>query len=196
MTSISFYDEQGDAYFQATVEVDMGELYAPFLSLLPDKAHILDAGCGAGRDTKAFLEKGHQVTAIDASIKLVELSSQFTGKSTQLMKFQDMNFGNVFDGIWACASLLHIPSHEIHMVLARFINALKMDGVLYISFKLGHGERQDGDRLFVDYNENSLQTLIGSFPELQVYRIWRSPNKGLGNQNLTWINALILKNFI
>ena len=75
----NFYDENADSFFNDTVKADMSYIYQKFLPLLKNGEHILDAGCGSGRDTYFFLKHGFQVTAFDASEALVSKAREYTG---------------------------------------------------------------------------------------------------------------------
>src|ERR687885_194185 len=141
MITIDFYNEHAQDFYHRTVNVDMRELYAPFLALLPAGAHILDAGCGSGRDSLYFKQHGYQVTALDASAELVKLSSQLLQQPVLHLTFQEVDFDERFDGIWACASLLHVPRIEIDDVLRRLTKALKPGAILFTSFKNGNTEQ-------------------------------------------------------
>ncbi|KJG02112.1 class I SAM-dependent methyltransferase [Photobacterium angustum] len=68
--SIDFYNTHADDFYQSTVNIDVSPLLRRFIPYLPASAHILDAGCGSGRDSKTFIDQGFQVTAIDASEEL------------------------------------------------------------------------------------------------------------------------------
>jgi 2-polyprenyl-3-methyl-5-hydroxy-6-metoxy-1,4-benzoquinol methylase len=72
---------------------------------------ILDAGCGPGRDALAFAERGYELIAFDASTAMVRVARERVGSRivVHLMRFEDLNGQSEFDGIWACASLLHVP---------------------------------------------------------------------------------------
>jgi 2-polyprenyl-3-methyl-5-hydroxy-6-metoxy-1,4-benzoquinol methylase len=61
-----YYDDHADQFVRGTLAVDMAELYKPFLEHVPAGGRILDAGCGSGRDTRAFLAQGYEVVAMDA----------------------------------------------------------------------------------------------------------------------------------
>ncbi len=126
-----YYQQHAEMFFADTVEVDMTPLYRRFLSLLRDQAQILDAGCGSGRDARAFADLGHHVTAFDASPALVALAETQLGQPVQCLRFQDIAWQEQFDGIWACASLLHVPAAELPEVMQRLCKALKPGGVLY-----------------------------------------------------------------
>src|SRR5439155_961832 len=137
----------------------LNELYEPFLKELAPNAHILDAGCGSGRDSKAFLDHGFIVTAIDASPQMAHAASTLTNQPCKVLSFQEMDFREEFNGIWACASILHVPKAEMPDVMKRFVTGLKPGGIFYISLKEGEGERiaEDG-RFFNYYSAESFRT--------------------------------------
>jgi SAM-dependent methyltransferase len=190
--TIQFYDTNAEDYCKSTLETDMESLYIPFLELIPVGGKILDAGCGSGRDTKAFLERGYFVTSFDASARMVELSSHLTGLQTHHMRFQDVDFHDDFDGIWACSSLLHVQQTEIDDVIARLSTALRPQGILYLSFKEGKGERSLGGRHYTDFTEMSLKDFLTGRSEFEIVRIWTS-NDPRPNREERWVNALVRK---
>ncbi len=171
--TISYYDKHAEEFCRETKDADMRFCRDKFLNLLEQKndiqnikdrdrlnIHILDAGCGSGRDTKAFLDAGCQVTAMDASIKMCEEAEKQLNRQVFCLRFEELIFKQAFDGIWACASLLHVSYKEIDDVLKRLFNALKENGVLYASFKYGDGKRVVKERFFYDYNEVTLKDLM------------------------------------
>ncbi|MDP1975918.1 MAG: class I SAM-dependent methyltransferase, partial [Alphaproteobacteria bacterium] len=83
-----------------------------FLAQLPLSSKILDAGCGVGRDAHVFENLGHKVTAFDGSFEMVKLANQILKEPAKLMLFQDIDFSEEFDGVWAVASLIHVPKHQ------------------------------------------------------------------------------------
>ncbi len=107
MKTIDYYNKHAEKFTTSTFEVDMKSLYQPFLTELPEGARILDVGCGSGRDTLAFKNKGYQVDAIDYSEELVKKATQLTGIPVRLQSFYEIDADQAYDGIWACASLLH-----------------------------------------------------------------------------------------
>jgi 2-polyprenyl-3-methyl-5-hydroxy-6-metoxy-1,4-benzoquinol methylase len=168
----------------------MESLYKPFLELIPFGGAILDAGCGPGRDVLAFLKKGFRVTAFDASAKMVELASKQTGVAAFQMRFQELNYEHEFDGIWACASLLHVPFFELDDILSRFSRALKTGGICFMSFKHGNGERFEDGRQFIDFTEATLRQKLADIPGLSVLRIWGTEDQA-GRVGFQWVNALV-----
>ncbi|MCM1261235.1 MAG: class I SAM-dependent methyltransferase [Butyrivibrio sp.] len=156
------------------------------------KIHILDAGCGSGRDARVFLDAGYQVTALDASRRICEEAEKLIKKKVLCIRFEEMQFQQEFDGIWACASLLHVSYTEISGVLKRFWDALKDEGILYASFKYGKGMRMDNGRLFCDYEEIGLKNLMISNGFL-VEDIFITGDVRKGRENEQWINILARK---
>ncbi len=155
--TVFYYENHAEEFCASTVNADMSGLRERFLSHLPKGAHILDAGCGSGRDAKAFLDAGYTVTAMDASERICREAEKLLSVPVLTMKFEELSLENEFDGIWACASLLHVKREELGDVLLRFKRALKKNGILYASFKYGDGERIKDGRYFCDYTENTLR---------------------------------------
>ncbi|KRQ86452.1 Ubiquinone biosynthesis O-methyltransferase [Caloramator mitchellensis] len=191
MDSIKYYDENAIEFFNNTAYVDMGETYDRFLKYLKRGDHILDAGCGSGRDTKYFIEKGFKVTAIDASEEMVKLSSNFTGHQTIKMDFNEIDFENEFDAIWACASILHVPKNEIKDILFKFAKALNDNGILFASFKYGEGEQFRNGRLFNYYNEDSLTKTLNEIGIYDILEIWKSSDVRKERENEIWISVIL-----
>jgi SAM-dependent methyltransferase len=192
-STIRYYDDHADEYVSGTADVDMESLYQPFLELVAEGGSILDAGCGSGRDTKAFLDRGYRVSAIDGSVKMVEATKRLTGQSASQLRFQDLASEDEFDGIWACASLLHVSRAELDDVLARFVTALRPGGICYLSFKEGDGERSEGERQFTDFTEDDLREKLKRHKSLDVVRTWITNDLRPGRSNERWVNALVRK---
>ena len=185
-----YYEDKAEEYLARTSQLDMESLYKPFLELIPAGGTILDAGCGPGRDVLAFLKQGFRVTAFDASEKMVEIASTQTGVAALQMRFQELKYKQKFDGIWACASLLHVPFCELEDVLTRFRRALKTRGICFMSFKQGNGERFEDGRRFIDFTEATLQQKLADISGLSVLRIWGTEDQA-GRSGVQWVNALI-----
>jgi SAM-dependent methyltransferase len=189
--SINYYDENSRAFVADTAEVDMGQLYEPFLSGIPEGGRILDLGCGSGRDTKYFMDKSYEVVAIDASEKMVEATKRLANAVVLQLRFDQINFKNEFDGIWACASLLHVPETALKNVLELCLQALRPTGVIYASFKHGSGQRFERGRFFTDFNEEKLITLVTSLGSASVLSHWITQDVRSDRNNQKWINAII-----
>ncbi|MEZ0537674.1 class I SAM-dependent methyltransferase [Caldicellulosiruptoraceae bacterium PP1] len=189
--TIRYYDENALDFFQNTKDANMKDLYAIFLSYLPEKAKILDLGCGSGRDTKYFLDKGYDVVALDGSIEMVKLSSEYTGRKTLYMKFEDIDFHEEFDGIWACASLLHVSRSNIDNIFKKIYNALKKDGILFASFKYGNKEEYRNGRFFNYYDQESFTLLINNHPYFEIVKTVITTDVRQGRENEKWFSAVL-----
>lgn len=193
MKSTPYYDERADAFYADSVGADMSALYEPFLALLPAGGHVLDAGCGSGRDARAFLDRGYRVTAFDGSKEMAARASQLLGQPVLHLTFQALDREAEFDGVWACASLLHVPRAEMGDVLDRLTRALKPGGTLFLSFKYGDGEREQGGRFFNDYDEASFARLSAGHPALTPQKVWRTADARPGRAGESWLAALLLR---
>ncbi len=191
--NIDYYQQHAETFFTDTVDVDMAPLYGRFLPLLPARARILDAGCGSGRDARLFTKLGHQVCAFDASPALVALAEHHLRQPVDCLRFEDIRWQNAFDGIWACASLLHVPACELPAVMLRLCRALKPDGVLYASFKYGYGEREHHGRRFTDLDEPGLAVLLRQVRDLTEIETWTTNDLRPGRAAERWLNTLLRK---
>ncbi|MBZ0057805.1 MULTISPECIES: bifunctional 2-polyprenyl-6-hydroxyphenol methylase/3-demethylubiquinol 3-O-methyltransferase UbiG [unclassified Leclercia] len=191
--TLKYYQDNAQTFFDGTVNVDMSSLYETFTRHLAPGARVLDAGCGSGRDAKAFLAMGYQVEAFDASSAMVELAREHTGLPVQLMTFADVDWKEEFHGIWCCASLLHVPAVELTGVMRRLADALKPGGVWYVSFKYGDGERELDGRRFTDMDELGLSILVQDIVGIEVVKLWITQDKR-PQRNEVWLNVILSKN--
>lgn len=187
-----YYQQNAQRFFDETVDVDMSAVYQPFLALLKPGARILDAGCGSGRDTKAFSKLGYAVDAFDASAELAERAERLIGRPVEVMRFQKLTAVEQYDGIWCCASLLHVPEKELPEVMALLAKALKPGGVWYVSFKYGTGERVKDGRRFTDMNEDRLRGIVSTLQGILVKDIWTTGDRRPDRDDV-WVNGLVVK---
>lgn len=187
--SIPYYDQNAQAFFRDTVEADVSGLWARFLAHVPQGGTVLDAGCGSGRDAAAFRSAGYQVSAFDGSAEMVRLAREHSGLPVRQMTFEEMDWDAAFDGIWASASLLHVPLRDLPGVVARFARALRPSGVWYISMKHGTGERHVNGRTFTDITPEELAQLVEA-AGLDVAEAWETADVRPGRSD-RWVNALV-----
>ncbi len=185
--TLNYYDINASGFFESTFKVDMESLYLPFLRYLPDQAFILDLGCGSGRDTLAFKNKGYQVVATDYSKELVDKASQLTGINVRFESFYELSEQNQYDGVWACASLLHCERERLPDVLEKILKALKGNGICYMSFKYGAGDRYNDGRQFTDMDESQAQSLLKKFDNILMLQQWMTIDKR-PDHNKDWLN--------
>lgn len=193
MSINNYYQKHAYSYAQDTLEFNLSDLYERFLACIPDASNILDLGCGSGRDSRYFLDHGYSVTALDGSSELATLAEKLIGQPVIVSLFQDMHFENEFDGVWACASLLHCPKSQIENVLIKVQRSLKMHGVFYASFKWGEHETCDElGRFFNNYSLEQLVSLINSIKGFEILANWEEL-KPLRNSSQKWVNIISRK---
>ena len=158
--NIEYYNINAASFVAGTQNVDMSIWRDEFESYVTDGGRILDAGCGSGRDSKAFIQHGFSVVAFDASREMCKAASELIGQEVWQMKFQEIAFEEEFDGIWACASLLHVPYEELPNVMNKLHKAIKPNGVIYVSFKYGDGKMTKGERNFSNFTEITVAKLL------------------------------------
>ncbi len=190
--SIDFYQKNAEDFHHNTINTVMTDIYEPFCSRLKSEANILEAGCGSGRDVKAFKEMGYKVEAFDASSELVEIAKEVTGIEVKLATFNEFKSDKLFDAIWSCASLLHVPRNELHEVINYLSNFLKPGGYWYMSFKYGDKEREVEGRKFTDMNECKINKLLSEFNNLLIEQMWTSEDQRPDRAE-TWINVILRK---
>lgn len=195
LQTLLFYETQAELYAAQTRGINLAHLYEPFLTAVTKGGKILDIGCGAGRDLKRFAEEGFEAVGIDPSEKLAALASEFSGCKVLASKVQDLNFVEEFDGAWVCASLIHLPRHQLSGALEKIFFALKPRGVLLVSMQMGSGEEvTDDGRFFTRYSSQELSTAIER-SRFEMLNAWITPDSLPGRNSITWINAIARKPF-
>ena len=191
--TIDYYNENAKSFIEGTVSVDFTQIQNLFLEFLPEGARILDFGCGSGRDTKYFLDLGYQVDAVDGSIELCKAASEYTGITVKHMYFQDLDETEKYDGIWACASILHAKKEELPDIIHKMSSATKANGIIYVSFKYGNFEGKRNGRYFTDMTENMMTALLAAIPELKVEKQWITGDVRAGRGDERWLNMILRK---
>ena len=190
--TLEYYQRNAQGFFTSTVNVDMDSLYQPFLANIGTGGRILDAGCGSGRDSRAFVMKGYQVDAFDASSEMVKMASQHAAIPVEQMAFEDMTAVEQYDGIWCCASLLHVSAEALPEVMGKLARALKPGGIWYVSFKYGETERVKDGRHFTDLTEQGLGKLLAPLTDITLASQWKTSDKRPERDEI-WLNALLKK---
>lgn len=191
--TIDYYNLNAENFIESTQNVDMHQAQDRFLRLLDENSSILDFGCGSGRDTKYFLNKGCRVTATDGSAELCRRASDFTGIEVKEMLFQELDDMGTYDGIWACSSILHLPKLELLPVICKMYMALKDSGVIYTSFKYSDFEGVRNGRYFTDFTEDSFKEFIAEIPELTIEDYWITSDVRPGRGDERWLNLILRK---
>ena len=193
MNTHNYYQTNAKRFFDDTVHLDMENIRQAFLELIPEHGKILDAGCGSGRDTLNFIKNGYEVVAFDFSEEMVKLASEHTGQTILNISFEDISFDDEFDGVWASASLLHVPKKSIHTAISNLARSLKRNGILYSSFKYGENEINKNNRLFNNYTEFTFKSLVDSIGSLDLIRHWKTEDNRPERKGEFWLNVLLLR---
>lgn len=192
-TTLDYYDLHADSFVESTASVDFTKTQNHFLHYLPEGAHILDFGCGSGRDTIYFLSQGYQVEAIDGSRELCKKAAERTGIPVRHMLFQELSDIDQYDGIWACSSILHLSKDELLPVLIKMKDALKADGIIYTSFKYGDFEGMRNGRYFTDFTLENFQVFLKNIDGLVLAESWITGDVRPGRGDERWLNLIMKK---
>lgn len=191
--TIDYYNHYAENFIKETIVADLSELRGRFLKYLRDDAYILDLGCGSGRDAKVFLDKGYQVTAIDGSYACCKLAEDYIGQEVLCSTFNQLAFVQEFEGVWASASLLHVPFGEITSIFLLIAQALKTGGILYASFKYGDFEGERNGRYFTDLTEQRLSTLLKPIDSFETIETFVTDDVRREHEGVKWLNMILRK---
>ena len=189
--TINYYNTNAEQFVAETRDVDFSKVRNKFLAYLFDNAKLLDFGCGSGRDTKAFLQMGYDVDALDGSVKMCKCTEEYTGIQVRNIFFQEFDERNKYDGIWACASLLHVSLEQMSDVFCRIAKALKKNGIVYMSFKYGDFCGIRKGRKFTDMNEYMLDGILTEVNALILVEKWITSDVRTGRKDEKWMNVIL-----
>lgn len=189
--TIEYYNTHADEYCAETRDVNMSGLYAEFGKYLKPGCKILDLGCGSGRDSKYFYDKGYQVVAVDPSIEMCKKIRELVPIDVLEMRAEDLKFENEFDAVWACASLLHINRKYMPLTLDKILKSLKSKGVLYASWKTGNDELTQSYRMFTNYSKEEVIDLFEASMSSLIVELWITQDSI--KRNISWTNVIIKK---
>lgn len=192
--TLEFYATEAAAYGARSDGIGISKSLAAFLAQLPKGAAVLDLGCGTGRDTRALIEAGMAVTAVDGAPEMAREAEKRLGMPVRVQLFEDLEDIGAFDGIWANASLLHVPRAGLPDVFRRVYRALKPNGLLYASFKSGGAAGRDKLGRYYNYlNADELTALLheaGSWSSIDT-KIGRG--KGYDDVEVGFVNCFARK---
>lgn len=166
--TLEYYNRNAINFVHGTVDVDFREMQDEFLSRVKPAGIILDLGCGSGRDSKYFLNQGYEVVVVDGSEEICKIASEYTGLCVIHSTFQHYRPDKKFDGIWACASLLHLSFDEVVEVMNRLSLCLNKGGCFYVSFKYGEFSDMRHGRYFTDMTKETFAQLLANVEGLKI----------------------------
>lgn len=188
-----YYKINAKQYAKETFSADMSEQYKRFLPLVREQARILDVGSGSGRDACYFQKKGYQVTALEPSKNLCrEIRKVFSGKIV-CSDIQSYQPEQRFDGIWACASFLHLQEKEVLSFFEKINLCLNDNGIIYLSGKNGipTGEAADG-RFFLEFTEQLIEKILVVNERIKLDQLWYTEDVSR-RKNFRWMNIILRK---
>lgn len=191
--TLDFYNQNAREFVQGTQAVDFKATQDRFLSYLKSGARVLDYGCGSGRDTKYFIQKGFAVDPVDGSEEICRLASEYTGIRVRKLLFNELNVVEAYDAIWACASILHVSKVDLPDIFTRMINSLHENGIIYTSFKYGDFEGEKNGRYFTCFDEKSFDCFAREFPELVIQEQWVTGDVREDRKEEKWLNIIMRK---
>jgi len=192
-TTISYFNDNAERAFKDAFTITERTNQDRFLSYLKQGDTILDFGCGSGRDSAYFLEKGYEVVSTDGAEKLCELAAEYLKRPVKVMEFNELNEENQYDGIFASASIMHLEYDKLVEVFPKMIRALKDNGVIYVSFKYGDQDGYLGKRYYTDMNEERFIKFLENYPELKVEESGIFGNEHPGQMDFRWLFAVLRK---
>lgn len=190
-TTLEYYNNNAYRFTTDTLDVEFSDIQDSFLARLQPGSLILDFGCGSGRDSRYFLQKGYRVEACDGSEEMVKAATQIAGIPVKKMLFSELDEEEKYDGIFACASILHVPSAELPDIIGRMKKAVKKGGIIYVSFKYGTFEGVRNGRYFTDQTEESLKAILDEVGGLEIVSTGITGDARPGREEEKWLNALL-----
>ena len=191
--TIEYYNENVSKFVNDTQDVVFCATQDLFLSYLNEGDSILDLDCGSGRDTKYLLSKGYKVDATDGSEEICKVASDYTGINVKCLLFNELDEIDKYDGIWACASILHLDRDDLIDVFHRIARALKDNGILYTSFKYSEFEGMRNGRYFTDFTLESFNEFQTNIPEFIIEKKWITRDVRAGREDEKWLNLIMRK---
>jgi SAM-dependent methyltransferase len=190
--TIRFYTDNAETYADYWLTPSARRL-GDFLAVLPTEAEILELGCGNGRDSGFMLERGYRVTPTDGTAELATVASRRLGVEVPVLRFEQIDHAEAFDGIWAHACLLHVPRADLPDILTRIHRALRPGGLFYASYKGGVAEGHDKFGRY--YNYPSEAWLSATYETLPWTSIKMQSGKGGGydDQPIDWLHVTAMK---
>ncbi len=194
--NLEFYNNNAKLYFEQTRVGNLEENYERFLSKIPKNSYILDFGCGSGRDSKYFLEHGYKVKAIDGAYEMCKIASDYINQDVECMLFEDLKDIEIYEGIWACSSILHIEKENLPNIIVKMVGALKKNGIIYTCFKKGSGYEIKEGKYYNYITKEELEEILNKLnlnvDIIDYFETLPSTNRP-GTNGTIWSNYIIKK---
>lgn len=189
--TIAFYDKNAQTFCSSTQSVEMSDILRPFLAYVKPQGVVLDLGCGTGRDSLTLQNLGYSVVSVDASEEMCIIASKLLGHEICNSTFEAFSTSIKFDGIWACASLLHVEKSKLPAILQKYADMLQPNGIFYLSFKYGEYCGEKNGRYFTDLTEESLAHLVSQVSGLTLIEQRITGDVRPERADERWLNAYL-----
>lgn len=190
--TIEYYNKNAQEYYDKTIKTDMSKLCDRFLKHVKAGGVIIDIGCGSGRDMKYFIECGYQAEGIDASYEMCRLARSL-GLTIENVSIEEWIPERKYDGIWANASLLHVPFPQIDSFFLKAEKCTNAGSIVFSSMKVGLKEDHDKEgRYFFPFAESNLEAILEKHQAFRLSDKWYSDDK-LGRSEFRWLNFILEK---
>lgn len=188
--TIRYYNNNAQAFIDGTSTADMKYLLDKFADRLTTGASILDLGCGSGRDSVWFINQGFDVTAIDASSEMIRHCKSLIGDRAILADLEEFETTEKYDGIWACASLLHIPRERLAAAITKYSAMLKPGGCFFMSFKNREQDYKKDGRIFTCFTPPSLEQYLNDLNLFNKIDIYETEDVRPDRPGERWVSAI------
>lgn len=185
--AVAYYEARAERFMEQTADIDLGHAFARFLPLLPPGGAVLDAGCGPGRDLARLAALGYRAEGFDPSGRMAALARAAAGVPVRVLDFASMDYPPRFHGVFANASLLHVPPAGADLALANMAAALVPGGALFLGLKHGTGHWLRDGLYFRAMDEAALEKLFARHPALRPLDVWTVPDSRPGRGAERWL---------
>lgn len=187
--TLAFYANEAVKYAVASERPEPSAPLARFMNDLKAGARVLDLGCGTGRDTLFLRDHGFDVTPVDGSAEMVRELQKRGGPEGRVMLYENLDWETEFDGIWANASLLHVPRGAIIDIFSRIHRAMTPNGHFFASFKAGTKDGRDRfDRYFNYPGKKELGEWLTQSADWAGYEIEETEGGGYDGEPTDWLH--------
>ena len=190
---MEFYDTNASLFIESWMSADMKGEYEEFEKLVKQGGSILDGGCGSGRDSLYFLQKGYDVTAFDPSNEMIKYASQFTGLNVKKLRWEDLADKDKYDAVWASASLYHVNRADMNAVFDKIADALKDNGILFASYRDRPDDFEEGGRKFTSFDKNTFSKFVQENGKFDIISIKERKDSRKGKEDEIWLFAFLKK---
>jgi len=190
--TVEWYENNFKSYIDKHAGDDLEDLIGDFLTHVPAGGKVLDVGCGGGRDSLVMINRGYDVTLLDASLNMCISAHELTGAPYLNMDMELIEDHEKYDGIWACASLQHVPYDRQTKIWKRLRDALKPDGVIYASYHYGTGFKVEHSKYYFTTTGDVISAIIKESGTWDNIEVWMTKELVKGREE-HWVNVFALK---